>query len=187
MKTFLYKLVYTFLALSMAVFVYAVNKSLSIDRVFDKMGCKDCSVWLSDHIPAVFSYVLYLGVLIGIAFALKHFSRSLTYIDMSEGNVKSIEQASDGMMLTYFGLFFFALSVTNVTALIITFTILLVCVMFSNVYMFNPIFSLILYRFYYITFTNGKKCLLLSRENFEHGDAVKIDRLYKLNEFTYLD
>lgn len=187
MKTFLYKFFYTALALSMAVFVYVVNKGITLDVVFGKLGWNSSSVWLKTHIPTVISFVIYLVLMIGFAFLLRWASRMLIPTDMAEGAVKIIEPASDGMMITYFGLFFFALSVTNVQALVITFAILLVCVLISNVYMFNPIFSLILYRFYYVTFESGKKCLLLSHENYGYKDEVKFEKLRKLNEFTYID
>lgn len=134
-----------------------------------------------------FSYLIYFLILIVVAVLLVYFLKKLPSLDMPKGKIKTIDPVNDGMMITYFGLFFFALSVTNVLALIITFIILVICVMCSNVYMFNPLFSILRYKFYYITFESGKKCLLLSRENFSFGDDVKFDRLHKLNEFTYID
>ena len=124
---------------------------------------------------------------IGLAFLLQCASTFMPNIDMPKGNITSIEPASDGMMITYFGLFFFALSVNNAQALMITFILLFVCLLFSNVYMFNPLFSITQYKFYYITFKSGKKCLLMSKEKFAYGDNVEFTQLYKLNEFTFID
>ncbi len=182
-----YKPLYTLLALSLVFFVYAVNNDLTLDSVAGKFEWTCVSQWLKDNIPSYGSYFLYIFILIGLAFLLQCASKLLPNIDMPEGNITSIEPASDGMMITYFGLFFFALSVNNSQALMITFILLLVCLLFSNVYMFNPLFNIIHYRFYYITFDSGKKCLLISKEKFAHGDTVKFERLYKLNEFTFID
>lgn len=182
-----YKPLYTLLSLSMVFFVYAVNKGLTLHCVAIKMEWTCVSQWLGEKIPSYCSYILYVSILLGLAFLLQCASKFLPNIDMPEGNIASIEPASDGMMITYFGLFFFALSVNNAQALMITFTLLFACLLFSNVYMFNPLFSIIQYRFYYITFESKKKCLLISKEKFAHGDTVKFERLYKLNEFTYID
>lgn len=187
MKVFIYRLSYTLLALSLVFFVYAVNKDLTLNYLVSKLEYPYVSQWLNNNIPSYVSYILYIGILIGLAFLLQYTSRFLPKIDMPEGNIISIEPASDGMMITYFGLFFFALSVNNIQALMITFILLLVCLLFSNVYMFNPLFSIIQYEFYYVTFKSGKKCLLISKEKFTYGDTVKFERLYKLNEFTYID
>lgn len=187
MRVFIYRLFYTLLALSLVFFVYAVNKNLTIDFLASKLEWTCISQFLKDNLPGFYSYVFYIAFLIVMAFLLQYASRFLPKIDMPEGNIISIEPASDGMMITYFGLFFFSLSVNNVQALMITFTLLLVCLLFSNVYMFNPLFGIIQYKFYYITFNSGKKCLLISKEKFSYGDTVKFERLYKLNEFTYID
>ena len=182
-----YKPLYTLLALSLVFFVYAVNNDLTLDCVAGKFEWTCVSQWLKDNIPSYGSYIIYIFILIGLAFLLQRASKLLPNIDMPEGNITSIEPASDGMMITYFGLFFFALSVNNSQALMITFILLLVCLLFSNVYMFNPLFSIIHYRFYSITFDSGKKCLLISKEKFAYGDTVKFEHLYKLNEFTFID
>jgi len=157
MKVFIYRLSYTLLALSLVFFVFAVNKDITIDFLANKLEWTCVSKFLKNNIPSYYSYVLYVSILIGFAFLLQYTSRFLPKIDMPEGNVVTIEPASDGMMITYFGLFFFALSVNNVQALMITFMLLLVCLLFSNVYMFNPLFSIIQYEFYYVTFKSGKK------------------------------
>lgn len=183
----IYKFFYTALALSMTLFVYAVNNDYIIKEILDDCGCFETATWVNIYISPFWSYVVYLLLMALGAFALSFVSRYLPSISIEEGNVKTIEPAGEGMMLTYFGLFFFALSVHSVHALIISFVLLLACILFSNVYMYNPIFSLIFYRFYYITLPSGKKCLLISREKFESGDKVKFDKVYKLNEFTYID
>ena len=187
MKVFIYRLFYTLLALSLVFFVYAVNNGITLDNIAAKLEWTSVSQWIENYIPSYCSYVLYFSILIGFALLLRYASRTLPYIGIPNGHIISVEPASDGMMITYFGLFFFALSVNTSQALMITFILLLFCLLFSNVYMFNPLFSIIQYRFYYITFKSGKKCLLISKEKFSHGDALVFERLYKLNEFTYID
>lgn len=187
MKQFLYKLFYTVQALSLVFFIYAVNKNLTLDCVATKLELTCVSLWLEKNIPSFCSYLIYIIILIFLELILQKASKCLPYVDISKGKIASIEPASDGMMITYFGLFFFALSVSNSEALIITFILLLICLLFSNVYMFNPLFSIMQYRFYYITFDSGKKCLLISKEKFAYNDKVGFERLYKLNEFTFID
>jgi hypothetical protein len=182
-----FKPLYTLLALSLVFFTYAVNNDLTLDSVARKFEWTCFSQWLETNIPSYCSYILYVSILIGLAFLLQCASKFLPNIDMPKGNITSIEPASDGMMITYFGLFFFALSVNNAQALMITFILLFVCLLFSNVYMFNPLFSITQYKFYYITFKSGKKCLLMSKEKFAYGDSVEFTQLYKLNEFTFID
>ena len=178
---------YIFSALSIAFPVYAVNKSLTLDCMAAELKWTCFSQWLETNIPSYCSYFLYVSILIGLAFLLQCASKFLPNIDMPKGNITSIEPASDGMMISYFGLFFFALSVNNAQALMITFILLFLCLLFSNVYMFNPLFSFTQYKFYYITFKSGKKCLLMSKEKFAYGDNVEFTQLYKLNEFTFID
>ena len=186
-KSFINKFFYTLLALSISFFIYAVNKGITLDRLFDKVGLETCATWFKDNVPGFVSFILYLIILIGLALLSQLGIKKLISIDISKDSIKTIEPASEGMMLTYIGLFFFALSVSNIQAFLVLFFILFVCVLFTNVYMFSPLFSLILFHFYYITFHSGKKCLLITRERFEFGDTITISKIYKLNEFTFID
>lgn len=187
MKKNIYKLLYTLLALSMVFEIYAINNHLTLNEVANKIKWKCDWQWLENSWVNYISYLLYIVLLVLFVWILqKNTPRLLPHINEIQ-NISSIEPASDGMMITYFGLFFFALSVEELDSLIIMVLLLLVCLLLSNVYMFNPLFCIIKYKFYYITFASKKKCLLISKEKFEHGDTVKFEKLYKLNEFTYID
>lgn len=105
MKVFLYRMSYTLLVLSMFC-VYAVNKSLTLSRVTAELEWTCVSKWLENNTPCYYSYILYVTILLGMAFLLQWASKFLPIIDMPKGNITSIEPASDGMMITYFGLFF---------------------------------------------------------------------------------
>lgn len=187
MRTFIYKLLYTTLALSLTVFVYVVNKGHSLEKMLDKWEFKDTASWFSEHVPSWVSYMFYLLILMTAAFLMSKASRLLVKREVESKSIESIEPAGDGMMVTYFGLFFFALSVENSMSLAFTFIILLTCILISNVYMFNPLFSIIGYRFYYLKMKSGKKCLLITREKFARDDIAVTGKLYKLNDFTFID
>lgn len=186
MKSFLYRFFYTALTLSLSILVFAVNKGHKLDRLFTWIGLDFASNLFKSFSPII-SYTIYILVLLLLALLMARISTCLTYINIPSSSVKLIEPAGEGLMLTYLGLFFFALSVHSTQAMLIIYVLLLICVHISNVYLFNPIFSFIGYKFYYLTFEGGKRCLLISKEKFAHNDTINFEKLYKLNEFTYID
>lgn len=186
MKSIIYRFFYTALALSLSIVVYAVNNGYKLDSLFVWTGF-DFASNLFKSIPPIISYIICIVVLLLLALLMARISRCLTCINISSSSIRLIEPAGEGLMLTYLGLFFFALSVQSGPAMLIIYVLLLICVHISNVYLFNPIFSLIGYKFYYLTFEGGKRCLLISKEKFAHNDTINFEKLYKLNEFTYID
>lgn len=185
-----YKPLTTLSSLSVIFLVYAINKNLTLKVVIDKIGFKNASQCLFYNMSDVWSYIIYEIILIFFTFLLLKGYKCLPHFDMTQNtdtNNIMIEPVDSGMMITYFGLFFFALSVNNIVALVSIFLVLFICILFSNVYMFNPLLYFFRYKFYYVTLNSGKKCLLISKTKYAYGDVAKYNFLYKINEYTYIE
>lgn len=177
----------TFLSLSVIFIVFAINKGTTLGYFLKYLGRLDFSQWWDDNIPDFWSYIIYVAFLLLSIWLLYWSKKILPHIDMPQQEEITIEPVGSEMMIAYFGLFFFSLSVGGVFALIMIFILLFICMLVSNMYMYNPLLCFLGYKFYYITLSNRKRCLLISKNKYAYNDNVTFDKLYKLNEYTYIE
>ena len=54
-------------------------------------------------------------------------------------------------------------------------------------YMYNHLFYIFHYRFYYVEMKSGSKILVMSKYEFQLGHKKDFTRLKKINDFSYID
>lgn len=183
------KVVYYFLStvssLSIAVWVYLVKNGLSVSSIMSKLGFA-VDLPLDSPWESVISYILYLGIAIGIGHATTKFFSKFDTRDIEEQHVKNLSSTGEEMLLTYFGLFFYALSVPNIMTLAFTYAVLCIGVFLTNRYAYNPL--LLFLGWHYYTFISGnKKFLLLTKEKYKEDDCVSFESLKVINPFTFVE
>ena len=177
----------TLLSLSVIFWVFVIKKGKTLDKVSADWGYINVSQWLDTNIPDLGSYILYVTILLFFMWLLYRSKKFLPHFDMQRQNEITIEPVGSEMMIAYFGLFFFSLSVDGIFALTMIFILLFISMLVSNTYMYNPLLCFLGYKFYYITLSNRKKCILISKNKYAYNDDVIFDKLYKLNEYTYIE
>ena len=108
---------------------------------------------------------------------------------IKEGEVIEIENSTNNFLPSYLGYFFVALSISDndfLTMSIIYFIIVLF-VFYSQTNYFNPFLLILGYKFYKIKTKGGLSLLLISKKEFKKSDEVIIEKVYRINNSTYID
>lgn len=104
-------------------------------------------------------------------------------------DVIDIVNSSNDFLPNYLGYFFVALSINDnsfFTLFIICF-LLTIFLFVSQSNYFNPAFLVFGYNFYTIKTKNGLSILLITKKDFRKSSDVVIDKVYRVNNFTFID
>lgn len=190
MKT-IYNIAFTFLSLSIAPWIYAIKKGYDMLWILRLFASEDyvsslisTCLWIDSIWFRLASYTLYFSLLLLITWCLaKQFPKM---DDVQIGKNATIEPMGSEMMLTYFGLFFYALSVDLPRTFILTFIVLLICVYRTQQYMFNPLLTLLGYK-YYRVMSGGKGYLWITKTSIGFDDQVSCFNFKAINDNTITD
>jgi hypothetical protein len=108
---------------------------------------------------------------------------------IKEGEIIEIENSTNNFLPSYLGYFFVALSISDndfLTMSIIYFIIVLF-VFYSQTNYFNPFLLILGYKFYKIKTNRGLSLLLISKKEFKKSNEVIIEKVYRINNSTYID
>ena len=108
---------------------------------------------------------------------------------IKEGEIIEIENSTNNFLPSYLGYFFVALSISDndfLTMSIIYFIIVLF-VFYSQTNYFNPFLLILGYKFYKIKTKRGLSLLLISKKEFKKSNEVIIEKVYRINNSTYID
>ncbi|WP_180057888.1 hypothetical protein [Acinetobacter sp. YH12141] len=142
------------------------------------------------------AYVIYLIALLFLSFFSIKFS--LKYLDqdvIERKKVKEFEQANDFYLPIYLGYAFVAISLPTLKSFLLFFVLMLIVLVRTRFFYFNPIFLVLGYKFYFIKHIDDSKVLVISKkeiktidELFEdgNGDMRSYIALTKVNEYTFL-
>lgn len=175
----------TLSSLSIAIWVYAIKSGWSLSRILKKGGLEwstPCSYW----VEISFSATLYFLIILFLAYITTLFFKKLDPDQIESENIKLIRPAGNELVLTYFGLFFYALSAPNGLTFIITFIILTFALFFTTRGLYNPLFLFLGYRFYNVD-TGKRSILIISKYKYKEGDTIFFPNLKVINDFTYVD
>ena len=56
----------------------------------------------------------------------------------------------------------------------------------AEIYLYNPIFHLLGYRFYFVT-ADKNKVLVMTKKDIKLGEQIEFKKLGQVNDFTYID
>ena len=108
--------------------------------------------------------------------------------EIIEGKLENVELANNSFLPSYLGYFFVALSINNIDTFIIVYLLLCLFTYKSRSLYFNPIFLLFGYHFYYILIEEDSvQIFLISKQFIRNPKIVRLDKLRRINNFTYID
>ena len=183
---------YVLNSLLLIFYIYLLNKSifflpsiLKIKILSYKLGKELYTIIKNFRI--LFFGIIYLLFLLLITYLLLKYTKKLKNIEeIKENTVIEIENANESFLPSYLGYFFVALSINDLQLLIIVFIIILIFVYKSQFAHFNPLLLLLGYKYYYYKIGNSKN-LLITKKILKKSEEVKISKLIRLNDFTFLD
>ena len=187
----LYRLIFVGKAFLLLVSIFLINHSITIGHIMKALGITCISV----DLPNAISYTIYIVVPIFLTYLNHRRFPKLDHADIKEENVKLVESASAIFLPTFFGYVFVGLSISNYPTLVfayigslsifilLTGTILCYC---AEIYLYNPIFHLLGYRFYFVT-ADKNKVLVMTKKDIKLGEQIEFKKLGQVNDFTYID
>ena len=108
---------------------------------------------------------------------------------IKEGEIIEIENSTNNFLPSYLGYFFVALSISDndFLTMSIIYCIIVLFVFYSQTNYFNPFLLILGYKFYKIKTKRGLSLLLISKKEFKKSNEVIIEKVYRINNSTYID
>ena len=108
---------------------------------------------------------------------------------IKEGEIIEIENSTNNFLPSYLGYFFVALSISDndFLTMSIIYCIIVLFVFYSQTNYFNPFLLILGYKFYKIKTNRGLSLLLISKKEFKKSNEVIIEKVYRINNSTYID
>lgn len=183
----------TISSLSIVFWIYVINKGITLSSLLNKFAvkytesCIDPSVTDCFWLSAWVSYPFFLLLLFGLAYLTTLlFKRCHSIRDLKADKINSVSIAGEDMAFTYFGLFFYALSVNDKVTLILTFIILCLGIFLTTRYLFNPFYLFLGYKFYKVH-AGTKSIIVLSKKKYQHNDTISFDKLAEITPFSFVE
>ncbi len=145
-------------------------------------------MWLQELLVRL-SLLWYLFIPMGLAGIVIFLISYLGKDGLQKGDVVEVKDASSNFLPGYLGYFFVSLSIGDgeVFTLCFVFFLVTIFVFLSQVNYYNLMFLCFGYRFYHIRTKNGLTLLLISRKKFKKADEIDIQKVYRVNDFTFID
>lgn len=181
----LFRFILAMSATSLLPVIYLIkSKTYILHSVFYDLFS---TVWLQELLIRL-SLLGYLIIPVGLAGIVISLISHLGKDGLKKGEVIEVKDASSNFLPSYLGYFFVSLSINNgeIFTLCFIFFLVTIFVFLSQVNYYNPIFLFFGYKFYHIHTKNGLTLLLISKKKFKKADEIDIERVYRVNDFTFI-
>lgn len=172
-----YRLALTVSSLSMTFFVFLVANNKTLDQLHPRLI----------YLTGWYSYALYLFAIFAFCWVILWLTKFLACDEIEKySRISVIEPANDAFLPSYLGFFFVAVTVPNLTTYFFVFSIIAVFIFFSRVSYFNPIFLLVMYKFFYVVI-NGTRILIITKKELKKPEDTFFPKIRRINNYTFID
>ena len=178
----LYRLIFVGKAFLLLISIYLTNNSITLGQILKELGVSCVTL----DLPNAISYILYFVIPILLTYLNHRRFPKLDHADIKESGINMIESASAVFLPTFFGYVFVGLSISNLATLVFAYIVLTILCYCAGIYLYNPIFHLLGYRFYFVT-ADKNKVLIMTKKDIKLGERVEFKKLGQVNDFTYID
>lgn len=184
----LYRFVYIIASLLLLPVVFLTNHALTLGDLINKLPyVSDMNLKLPD-IHNYISYGTYLIIVLGINyFITSRFKKLPNKEEIKTVNIQKIYPASENFLPTFFAYIFLGLSINNFSTLLIVYFAIVIMCYFGDMYLYNPIFYLFSYRYYYIENQKGGRILILTKKKISKGNTCDFNDIREINNHSFID
>lgn len=168
-------------SVSLLATIFLINNGVGIGTIVSGIGIK-----VNYDLPQYFSYMIYIAMPVLFAWILTKLFPKLRPGELQSDNVSEISADNSSFLAMILGYIFVGLSITNIHALLVIMGFLIIFNLCGNSYIFNPLFYLFGYRYYYLT-SSGIKFLVMTKQKINLGSKGNFSNAMCLNDFTYID
>ena len=130
--------------------------------------------------------MLYILLVLFFAFILTCLFGKLRAGEISKSSIEELDVDNSGLLAIILAYVFVGLSVSNFYMLIIIFCFLLIFNLCGTTHIYNPIFYVFGYHYYYIKLSKTK-ILVMTKTKYPMGAEVCFPDCRCLNDYTYID
>lgn len=177
-----YRLIFVGKAFLLLVSIFLINHAFTIGKILNVVGITG----IKYDLPDIISYVIYFIIPVLLTYLNHKRFPKLDHADIQEKHIKMVESASAMFLPTFFGYVFVGLSISNFSTLIFVYVALTILCYCAEIYLYNPIFHLLGYRFYFVT-ADKNKILVMTKKDIKLGEQIEFKKLGQVNDFTYID
>jgi hypothetical protein len=139
-------------------------------------------------LPNIISYTLYLAIVVFASWLItKRFNKLEDIIDITTSEIDKISPTGDNFLASFFAYIFIGLSINNMYILIAIYAILTIMCFCTQMYLYNPVFLLFGYNYFYIKVPKGLTIMVLTKKRFGLNDKEDLKGIRRLNDYTYID
>lgn len=162
--------------------IYLTNKEITIGHIWKWLVGSD----LGGDLWNGLSYGIYFIVPILTTLVVTCSFRNLDVEYISKECVSEIESASSAFLPIFLAYVFVGLSVSSVAALIAIYVAVTIFCFCAEIYLYNPIFHILGYRFYFVK-TKHNRLLIMTRKEIKRREVCDFKKIGRINDFTYID
>lgn len=165
----------------MLAVIYLINNGIGVGALLGAVR-----IQVKYVLPQWVSYLIYIVVVIGFAGGLTFFFKKLRPGELLNQNIEQLDSDSSGLLAMILAYVFVGLSINNGWTLLAVMLFLLIFNLCGSSHIYNPLFYLFGYRYYYVTFSKTK-ILVMTRTKYPLGSDADFIQCGCLNDYTYID
>lgn len=162
------------LSLSMILFLYKNNEFIFYTTFF-----------IEDK--TLFS----IGVVVVVIVLLHIFENYIVSLDddeiIEEGSIEGVDYANYQFLPSFLAYFFIAMNVGTWGTYLFIFTLLTLFFYRTKLFYFNPIYILLGYNFFYLTYKDKSKILVITKDEVKKPKDISFNHLKRINNYTFFD
>lgn len=178
----LYKLLFVANAYLLLFPIYLINKEIAIYSMLNVYAENKIFSLLFNEL----SFVIYIAIPIITTLLSCVTFKKLSVDEIKQQHISRHESAGSRFIITFFTCIFIGLSVNGFISLVMVYTIIVLFGVMSEMYLYNPIFLLFGYKYYFVT-VNDIRILIMTKKVVKLNENVSYEKLARINEFTYID
>lgn len=179
----IFRFLYVAVSFFLLIAIYLINHSVTIGSIMNEIGIQPCI-----DLPNWISYAIYLTFVCCSSWIVtKRFNALDDKIDLNSNQIERISPIGDSFLASFFAYIFLGLSINNFYMLAVIFLALVIMCYSTQMYLYNPLFILFGYSYYYIKTPNGLTVILLTKRKFSLRETDTLNGIRRLNDYTYID
>lgn len=171
----LYKILFTIVSFLLLAVFFLINRSIDLEAL------------IGFSIPPIISYSIYIITSLFLSWLCTLAMPKLESVNICGQNIKMVESADYTMVPMYIAYVFLGVSLQSMMSLLFCYSLITIICFRSQSYLFNPLFYVLGYKFYFITNSENKKLLLMTKNQIYFGQKFDSRIIKKLNDYTYVD
>lgn len=168
-------------SISLLAVIYLINNDIGVGTILGEVG-----IHVNFNLPQWVSFMAYIVLVIGFAGMLTLMFKYLRPGELLKLNIEQLDADNSGLLAMILAYVFVGLSINNGWTLIAVMLFLLIFNLCGSSHIYNPLFYLFGYHYYYVT-SSKTKILVMTRTKYPLGANANFKQCGCLNDYTYID